>query len=114
MANKKQLRFTAPAAAAKAAALGLLLRRKFGRGGTAVGIARARDLKNRRALEARTILRMYSFFARHEIDKRSAFFGSAAKPSNGYIAWLLWGGDPGRRFAIAARRKILAAKGRPK
>ena len=44
---------------------GLELRRKFGRGGTAVGVARARDLSNRKELSPDTVLRMYSFFSRH-------------------------------------------------
>ena len=36
---------------------GLELRRKFGRGGTAVGVARARDLMNRNKLSPSTVLR---------------------------------------------------------
>ena len=64
-----------------------------------VGIARARDLKNRKRLSPRTIKRMCSFFARHEIDKRGKDFGNPKRPSNGLIAWLLWGGDPGRAWA---------------
>ena len=42
--------FTPPKAAADAAEKGLALRREFGRGGTDIGVARARDLKNRRSL----------------------------------------------------------------
>lgn len=78
---------------------GLALRREFGRGGTRVGIARARDLKNRRNLSPSTIKRMVSYFARHEVDKRGKDWNSSHRPSNGRIAWLLWGGDSGRSWA---------------
>lgn len=91
--------FVPPKAVAYQAAMGLDLRRRFKRGGTPVGIARARDLKNRRPCSMRTIKRMQSFFARHAVDKRGKDFFNAAKPSNGFIAWLLWGGDEGWEWA---------------
>ena len=81
------------------------LRREFGRGGTEIGVARARDLKNRVHLSPGTIKRMVSFFARHEIDKRAKNFGNEENPSAGYVAWLLWGGDEGRAWAIAMKEK---------
>ena len=56
---------------------GLELRRKFGRGGTAVGVARARDLMNRNKLSPSTVLRMYSFFSRHEVDKQGKYFNNS-------------------------------------
>lgn len=93
-----------PLAVAKQAELGLLLRREFGRGGTMVGVARARDLKNRRNLSATTIRRMVSYFARHEVDKKAPGFGNLLNPSAGYIAWLLWGGDEGQRWAESKLR----------
>lgn len=76
---------------------GLAWRREFGRGGTEVGIARARDIVNDRELSADTVKRMYSFFSRHEVDKRAEGFrpGEDGYPSNGRIAWALWGGDAG-------------------
>ena len=48
---------------------GLDLRSEHGRGGTAVGIARARDLANRKNLSPDTVRRMYQFFVRHEVNK---------------------------------------------
>lgn len=91
---------------AREAEEGLRLRKKFGRGGTMVGVARARDLKNRRRLSPRTIGRMYSYFARHYVDKQGKNFGNELKPSNGKIAWLLWGGDPGASWAHDTYKKI--------
>jgi hypothetical protein len=90
---------TPPKDVADAAQKGLELRESFQRGGTKVGVARARDLKNRRTLSEETIDRMVSYFARHEVDKRGSNFGNEDDPSAGYIAWLLWGGDPGKAWA---------------
>jgi hypothetical protein len=86
---------------------GLELRRKFGRGGTAVGVARARDLSNRTELSPDTVLRMYSFFSRHEVDKQGKDWNNAERPSNGKIAWLLWGGDSGYSWATSKRNAIM-------
>lgn len=90
---------TPPQAVAEAAEKGLELRGKFKRGGTEIGVARARDLKNRKALSDDTIKRMVSYFKRHNVDKRGKNFGDDENPSAGYIAWLLWGGDAGRDWA---------------
>ena len=91
--------FVAPANVRTNARRGLELRKKFGRGGTAVGIARARDIANGSALSLSTIKRMNSFFARHEVDKKGKDWNNASSPSNGKIAWLLWGGDAGWSWA---------------
>ena len=76
---------------------GLAWRKEHGRGGTAVGIARARDIVSGKNLSAQTVKRMFSFFSRHEVDKKAKGFrpGEKGFPSNGRIAWALWGGDPG-------------------
>lgn len=76
---------------------GLDWRSEFGRGGTAVGIARARDISNGKNLSKDTVKRMFSFFSRHEVDKKAKGFrpGEDGFPSNGRIAWALWGGDAG-------------------
>lgn len=80
---------------------GLAWRREFGRGGTLVGVARARDIATGKQLPLVTIRRMVSFFARHEVDKEAQGFrpGEKGYPSNGRIAWALWGGDAGQAWA---------------
>ncbi|NNC90662.1 MAG: hypothetical protein HKN82_19565 [Akkermansiaceae bacterium] len=103
--------FTPPEDAAAAARKGLELRSEFDRGGTDVGVARARDLKNRRTCSPDTIRRMVSYFARHEVDKQADDFGDDDRPSAGYIAWLLWGGDPGREWAENIKQKMEEADG---
>mgnify|MGYP000208608958 CR=1 FL=1 len=98
--------FTPTEAIARNAARGLELRRRFGRGGTEAGLARARDLKNRHHLLPTTIKQMHAYFARHKIDKRSKDWGNEENPSAAYIAWLLWGGDEGRDWAEEKRRTL--------
>ncbi len=91
---------------------GLEWRDEFNRGGTAIGIARARDIVNGKNLPLETVKRMYSFFSRHEVDKRAQGFspGEEGYPSNGRIAWALWGGDAGyswsRRIANSAMNEF--------
>ena len=87
---------------------GLDWRKEFGRGGTEVGIARARDIVNGANLSDDTIGRMVSYFARHEVDKEAEGFrvGKKGYPSNGRIAWALWGGDAGKTWSENEYAKI--------
>ena len=93
--------FTPTDAMAEEAERGLAWRREYGRGGTEVGVARARDISNKRTLSPDTVYRMKSYFARHEVDKDAEGFnvGEEGYPSNGRIAWALWGGDAGQSWA---------------
>ena len=99
--------FNPPAGVVSNAKRGLELRREFNRGGTEVGVARARSLSNGQGIPLETIRRMVSYFARHEVDKKGKDWGNASNPSAGYIAWLLWGGDAGKTWAdsISEREK---------
>ena len=78
-------------------------------GGTLVGLARANQLKDRDPLSASVVLRMYSFFSRHEVDKRATGFNSGEEgfPSKGRVAWDLWGGDGGYSWSSAKRNQIM-------
>lgn len=93
--------FTPTKAMRAEAQRGLDWRKEFGRGGTDVGIARARDIAGGKDLPLDTVKRMRSFFARHEVDKQGQGFnpGEDGYPSNGRIAWALWGGDAGQRWS---------------
>ena len=88
---------------------GLEWRKEYGRGGTEVGVARARNIKNGDNLSIDTIKRMNSFFARHE---KSSKGGEGFKPSQdgfpsaGRIAWSLWGGDSGQSWAEKKVKEI--------
>jgi hypothetical protein len=68
-----------------------------------VGLARARDISNRKNLPLDTVKRMKAYFDRHEVDKKGKGWspGEDGYPSNGRIAWALWGGDAGWAWAKA-------------
>lgn len=95
-----------PQAVADNAAKGLALRKKFGRGGTEIGVGVAEELLMQTPLDPKMVRRMVSFFARHEVDKRAANFSNKSNPSAGYVAWLLWGGDEGRAWALDRKRRL--------
>jgi HK97 family phage portal protein len=78
-------------------------------GGTAVAWSRANQIISGEKLSESTVLRMYSFFRRHEVDKHAEGFrpGEDGYPSAGRVAWAAWGGDAGYRWATAARKEIL-------
>lgn len=63
--------------------------------GTSVGWTRAGQLARGETLSLSTVKRMYSYFSRHEVDKKGKDWANQANPSNGYIMWLAWGGDAG-------------------
>lgn len=71
--------------------------------GTAVGWTRAGQLARGETLSLSTVKRMYSFFSRHEVDKKGKDWDNSENPSNGKIMWLAWGGDAG----FAWSRKIV-------
>jgi hypothetical protein len=63
--------------------------------GTVVGWTRAGQLARGETLSLSTVKRMYSYFSRHEVDKKGKDWDNAENPSNGKIMWLAWGGDAG-------------------
>ncbi len=63
--------------------------------GTPVGWGRARDIVAGRSMSLSVVKRMYSFFSRHEVDKKGKDFNNTSNPSNGRIMWDAWGGDAG-------------------
>jgi len=63
--------------------------------GTAVGWGRASDIVAGRSMSLSVVKRMYSFFSRHEVDKKGKDFYNTSNPSNGRIMWDAWGGDAG-------------------
>jgi hypothetical protein len=94
---------------ARNAARGLELRKKYGRGGTDVGVARAVQLRARENLTPKTVARMVSFFARHGVNEGKNKKPNG-EPTNHYIAWLLWGGDSGRSWANSKWKQIQNAR----
>jgi hypothetical protein len=73
------------------------------RGMTSVGIARARDITNRKSLSEDTVRRMKAYFDRHEIDKQGETWDEQGK---GWQAWNGWGGDAGQTWANAIVERL--------
>ena len=117
------INFKPPQGVANAAAKGLEYRQKASPSnkggltpsqaaeeGIGSGVQRAVNLKNRNNLTPETIKKMVGFFSRHEKNK-------GVKPENkgepwndkGHVAWLLWGGDPGKAFADKVKKQMDAA-----
>lgn len=88
-----------PTAGMKAAARRALKWKEDGKAtgaGTPVGWGRASDIVAGRSMSLSTVKRMYSFFSRHEVDKKGkGFYSGPEFPSNGRIMWDAWGGDAG-------------------
>lgn len=99
-----------------AARKGLEIRRRRAKttkrpGGTAVGVARARDLSSGRNLSDATIRRMKAFFDRHDgAVERASRKKNPEGPSA--VAWALWGGTAGRRWASGIVQKKASKKKR--
>lgn len=110
-AKYSHIDFTPPKSVRDEAKRGLEWRKEYGRGGTAVGVARARDLANGREVSPSTARRMASYFARHEVDKKGEGWSPKDDgfPSAGRIAWALWGGDPGQSWSAKLTRQMDAA-----
>jgi len=105
-----------PTAAMQEAARRALAWKEEGRpGGTRVGLARANQIVNGDLISEDTILRMHSFFSRHEVDKEAEGFsqGEEGFPSPGRVAWDLWGGDAGQVWAARLRDKIMRGEKLP-
>ena len=108
--------FKPPVIVAQRAQEGLDLRAEYGRGGLShrqaaaagvgSGVQRALDLSARENVSPKTIKRMISFFARHRQNKDNTT--KSGEPSAGRIAWLLWGGDEGEKWALKVREKMRA------
>lgn len=103
MKKKYDLDFKPTDSMASEAQRALDWRKEGNRGGTSVGVARARQLINKQNLSPSTVKRMFSFFSRHEVDKQAEGFspGEEGYPSPGRVAWGLWGGDAGFSWSRA-------------
>lgn len=92
-----------PSAAVQAAKKALKWREEHGDevdAGTRVGWKRANQLANKENLTIDTIKRMHSFFARHDGNQKiSTEYKDTPWKDNGYVSWLLWGGDAAYKWA---------------
>jgi hypothetical protein len=105
---KADINLTPTSGMKSAAARALAWKKEGKRGGTRVGLARANQIVNGTELSESTVARMYSFFSRHEVDKKATGFSSGEEgfPSPGRVAWDLWGGDAGYSWSTAKWNSI--------
>lgn len=91
------------------ASLGIRYREEYGRGGTRIGITRARQLQKRETLSFDTVKRMFSYLSRHEVDLKApqnSDKNDPGYPGAGKIAWLLWGGYPAKTWSERILKKM--------
>lgn len=95
--------YTIPKGAQSEAKKALEWRKEHKRGGTPVGLNTARTLARGGQIGIQKVRHIAKYFPRHEVDKRGKGWGPGEDgfPSNGRIAWALWGGDVAWRWAAA-------------
>ena len=95
-----------PKAVSDAAKRGLELHEAHGHGGTSVGLEMARQLAKGGKISDEDALHVSKYFPRHAGDNLEQDGSDGHQPSNGYIAWLLWGGDAGREWSEGIKGKL--------
>ena len=95
--------YTIPKSVQAEAKRALEWHKEHGRGGTPVGMNTARTLAKGGQIGIRKIRHIAKYFPRHEVDKKGKGYKPSEDgyPSNGRIAWALWGGDAAARWASA-------------
>lgn len=95
------LDFSIPKGVKEEAERGLGWVKEFNRGGTEVGRGTARYLLTNTKASPEKVRKISAYFPRHEVDKRAEGYrqGEDGYPSNGRIAWALWGGEAGKSWA---------------
>ena len=95
-----EIDFSIPEEVKNNAKKGLDLRKQYNRGGTSVGLATARYLIKNKSATPEKIRHIAKYFPRHAKDNLND------KTSNGWIAWLLWGGNSGRAWSTKIVEKM--------
>lgn len=109
--------YTIPRGVQIEAKKGIEWRKEHKRGGTAVGLNSANILAKGGQIGIEKVRHIAKYFPRHEIDGKAQGYqpGEKGFPSRGRIAWALWGGDAGWRWAQAIvereNKKSLTADG---
>jgi len=102
------INLTIPESVQRMARVGLDQRKEHGRGGTSVGLSSARRLAAGGSVSPEFVRKVARYFPRHAVDLRAtgADPGDDGYPSNGRIAWNLWGGTPGWVWARSKVRQL--------
>ena len=108
--------YSIPEGVQKEAKKALEWRKEHKRGGTPVGLNTARRLAKGGQIGLEKVRHIAKYFPRHEVDKKGKGWapGGDNFPSNGRIAWALWGGDAAQKWAstiVERENKALTASG---
>lgn len=71
-------------------------------------VARANKIARREELTEDHVREMNAWFARHETASKSEGWDTPGEEKPGFVAWLLWGGDPAKNWSA---RKVAAMTG---
>jgi HK97 family phage prohead protease len=71
-------------------------------------VARANRLAKREEMNEDWVREMNAWFSRHESASKSPGWDTPGKEKPGYVAWLLWGGDPAKNWSA---RKVKQLEG---
>ena len=66
----------------------------------------ARQLAKGGTISTEDALHVSKYFPRHAGDNLEQDGSDGQQPSNGYIAWLLWGGDTGREWSEKIKLEV--------
>ena len=95
--------YSPPAGAVSAAKKAIKWKERHGdevKGGTRIGWTRAHQLAKKENLSLDTVKRMSAFNRHRKNSKINPKYKDEPWKDNGYIAWLLWGGDAGVDWAM--------------
>ena len=95
-----EIDFSIPEEVKNNAQKGLDLRKQYNRGGTSIGLATARYLIKSKSATPEKIRHIAKYFPRHIKDNLND------KTSDGWIAWMLFGGNSGRTWSTGIAEKM--------
>lgn len=107
------LKPTAGMAAAAKRGLRLHEEGKSGDGLKPETVARAHKLARREEMNPDWVREMNAWFARHEEASKSPGWDTPGSEKPGFVAWLLWGGTPAKRYAARKVKQLDAERSQP-
>lgn len=94
------INLTIPKSVQEAAQIGIDLHKQYQRGGTDVGLNTARILSQGGKIDPEKVRHIAAYFPRHTARDNLTQDGSNGQPpSNGWIAYQLWGGKAGQEWS---------------
>ena len=98
--------YEVPQKVQEAAQKGLELHQQYGCGGTEVGLKMAKRLARGGSPVEEDVRHVARYFPRHSVDNLGEDGSDGKAPSNGHIAWMLWGGEVGEKSSEGLVKKM--------